>query len=389
MPRDVNRAHAVASGKSSDARQHDEQAAITGMATSVIEEAEVLHGSLKAGSVAQIVIAIIATVALLYFLKFVLVTIFLALLLAFVLEPLVSQLRRIAIPRAIGAMAAIIIAAIVVGSLGCFLYSQVASFSSELPQYSARIRQSLEKIQAPIKRLENNTQSATSVAGNSQAVVPVQIQEPPLSHFLFSNSESIGRALLAITFIPVLTYFMLSWKDHIHVATVQLFPEEHRLLAFRAMARISRMLRSFLLANLIIGLIGAASFTALFWCLGIRNFYFIGVICGFLSLIPSIGALLALLPPIVGGLGVLHESGFLIVVVGIIGIHVTTVDFLYPKLVGQRLLMNPLAVILSLVFWAWIWGGVGLVLAIPIVGGAKIVFDHTDSLKGVGSWLGI
>jgi predicted PurR-regulated permease PerM len=285
-------------------------------------------------------------------------------------------------------MVAVIMAWVLVGGLGYFLYNQLDSFSSELPQYSARIRQSWERIQAPIIRLESNAQSATGPPEDARQAVPVRVQEAPISHFLFSNSESIGRILLAISFIPVLTYFMLTWKDHVHTATVQLFPEEHRMVAFRAIARISKMLRSFLVANLIVGLIGAASFTALFWFLGIANSYFIGVLCGFLSLIPSIGVLLALLPPIVGGAGTLHESGLLILVLGIVGIHVATIDFLYPKLVGTRVLLNPLAVILSLVFWAWIWGGVGLVLAIPIVAAAKIVCDHTDALKGVGVWLG-
>jgi predicted PurR-regulated permease PerM len=378
----------VASGKLSDKRKHDKGITDAGVAPSVIEEAEILHGSIKAGSVAQIVIAVIATIGLLYFLKFVIVTSVLALLLAFVLEPLVCHLRRIAIPRAIGAMVAVIMASVLVGGLGYFLYNQLDSFSSELPQYSARIRQSWERIQAPIIRLESNAQSATGPPEDARQAVPVRVQEAPISHFLFSNSESIGRILLAISFIPVLTYFMLTWKDHVHTATVQLFPEEHRMVAFRAIARISKMLRSFLVANLIVGLIGAASFTALFWFLGIANSYFIGVLCGFLSLIPSIGVLLALLPPIVGGAGTLHESGLLILVLGIVGIHVATIDFLYPKLVGTRVLLNPLAVILSLVFWAWIWGGVGLVLAIPIVAAAKIVCDHTDALKGVGVWLG-
>ena len=236
---------------------------------------------------------------------------------------------------------AVIVASILVGGLGYFLYNQLDSFSNELPQYSARLRQSLERIEAPIRRLESNTQSATSAPGDSGQAVPVRLQEAPISRFLFSNSGPIGEVLLAISFIPVLTYFMLTWKDHAHVATVELFPEEHRLLAFRAIARISKMLRSFLWANLIVGLIGAASFTALFWFLGITNFYFIGVVCGFLSLIPSIGALLALLPPIVGGLGTLHESGFLIVVLGVVVIHLLTMDLLYPKLVGKRVLLNP------------------------------------------------
>jgi hypothetical protein len=76
----------VASGKLSDKRKHDKGITDVGVAPSVIEEAEILHGSIKAGSVAQIVIAVIATIGLLYFLKFVIVTSVLALLLAFVLS---------------------------------------------------------------------------------------------------------------------------------------------------------------------------------------------------------------------------------------------------------------------------------------------------------------
>ena len=137
------------------------------------------------------------------------------------------------------------------------------------------------------------------------------------------------------------------------------------------------------------GLTGAASCMTLFWYLGIPSFYFIGVVCGFLSLIPSIGAVLALLPPIVSGMGILHKSGFLIVVFGVSAIHAVTMNARYPKIVGKRVLLNPLAVILSLLFWAWIWGAMGLILAIPIVATVKIVCDHTDSLRRFGAWLGI
>jgi cation diffusion facilitator family transporter len=68
--------------------------------------------------------------------------------------------------------------------------------------------------------------------------------------------------------------------------------------------------------------------------------------------------------------------------------HAVTMNVLYPKFIGKRVRLNPLAVLLSLLFWAWIWGAVGLVLAVPIVGAAKIVCDYTDSLKGLGIWLG-
>jgi predicted PurR-regulated permease PerM len=63
-------------------------------------------------------------------------------------------------------------------------------------------------------------------------------------------------------------------------------------------------------------------------------------------------------------------------------------NVLYPKIVGKRLRLNPLAVTLSLLFWAWIWGAMGLILAVPMVGATKVICDYVDSLRGFGAWLG-
>jgi predicted PurR-regulated permease PerM len=63
-------------------------------------------------------------------------------------------------------------------------------------------------------------------------------------------------------------------------------------------------------------------------------------------------------------------------------------NVLYPLIIGKRLRLNPLALSLALLFWAWIWGAMGLILAVPIVGATKIVCDYVDSLRGIGAWLG-
>jgi len=357
---------------------------------SVIEDAEVIHATLKASSIAQIVIALAAVVALLYFLRYVLIICISALLVAFVLEPLVGKIAQLRIPRAAGAFVAVLIASAVAGALAYFLLIQVDSISGRLPQYSERIKQSLNWIQEPMSRLERTTRAMTSSPDDGNEPEPIQVQETPApSRLLVFNFGTIGEFMLRLSFLPFLTFFMLTWKDHAFATTLRLFPEEHRQGAYRAIAKISRMIRSFLIGNLVVWFIGAASCTVLFWYLGIPSFYVIGTICGLLSLIPSVGAILAVIPPIVSGLGVLHMSGFLIVLFGVIAIHAVTLNLLYPTLVGKRVLLNPLAVVLSLLIWAWLWGAMGLILAIPIVGAAKIVCDHTDSLKGVGTWLGI
>jgi predicted PurR-regulated permease PerM len=61
---------------------------------------------------------------------------------------------------------------------------------------------------------------------------------------------------------------------------------------------------------------------------------------------------------------------------------------LYPKFLGKRLSLNPLAVTIALLVWAWLWGALGLLLAVPITAGMKIVFDHVQPLKPIGAWLG-
>ena len=148
------------------------------------------------------------------------------------------------------------------------------------------------------------------------------------------------------------------------------------------------MIRSFIVANAVVGLLNAAVSSLVFWWLGIPYFYFIGAISGFVSLVPYLGVFLALLPPLTGAVGSVNATGLIIIFVTVVGLHILTMNVLYPKMVGKRLRLNPLAVTLALLFWAWIWGAMGLILAVPIVGATKIICDYVDSLRGLGAWLG-
>lgn len=158
-------------------------------------------------------------------------------------------------------------------------------------------------------------------------------------------------------------------------------------MAHRTVVRITGMIRSSITANLSVGLLNAIISTVVFWLLGIPYFYFLRAISGFGGLIPYLGVFLALLPPLAGSVGVVDKAGVLFIFVTVIGLHMITMNVLYPKIVGKRVRLNQLAVTLSLLFWAWIWGAMGLLLAVPRRC-LKIVCDYVDSLRGVGAWLG-
>jgi predicted PurR-regulated permease PerM len=355
----------------------------------VIEEAEVLHASIRAGSIAQIVVAAIAVIGLLYLLKLVMVTTLVAILLAFVVEPLVGWFARIRIPRSVGALIAVALFVGVAGNLTYFFYNRAVDFATQLPQYSGKIHDTLANFRAQTTRLEESTRSVLASPKAGKQPLAVEVQEAPgLSRVISAGTGTLGEVVLAISFIPFLIYFMLTWKDHMLAATVRLFPKEHRLVAHRTAGRIAAMIRSFIVGNVVIGLVGAGVSTVVFWYVGIPYFYFLGVITGFASLVPYLGVFLAVLPPLAAGIGNVDRTGVAIILVSVIGLHLITMNILYPKVVGKRLRLNPLVVTLSLFFWAWIWGAMGLILAVPLVGATKIVCDYVDSLRGLGAWLG-
>jgi predicted PurR-regulated permease PerM len=352
------------------------------------EQVELLRGSVQAGVVAQFVIAIAATVGLLYLLKLVWITVLIAALLAFSLDPFVVALARLRIPRAVGAAIALLLLLVSSLALTFFFYNRAVDFIDELPNFSTTIRDDLRKLQAQADKFENSTRSLLP-EDKGKKPIPVQVQQAPgLTKLITSGASQFGDLALAIGFVPFLIYFMLTWKEHVHSATLHVFPKDKRLVAYRTIGRISEMVRSFIVGNLFVGLLNAIATTAVFWYVHLPYFYFLGVISAFVGLVPYLGLFFALLAPLAAGMGVLSKSELVIVFVAVIVFHVLSMNVLYPKVIGQRLRLNPLAVALSLLFWAWIWGAFGLILAIPLVASTKIVCDYIEPLQALGDWLG-
>src|SRR5262249_7738341 len=147
-------------------------------------------------------------------------------------------------------------------------------------------------------------------------------------------------------------------------------------------------LRAFIVGNVICGLFMSLVSTVAFGLLGLPYFYFLGFSSGFLSLIPYLGVILAVLPPLATGLGQLTKVDLAAIVGIILVLHVFTINMLFPKVIGKRLKLNPLVVVLALLIWGWVWGAMGLLLALPITGAMKIIFDEVDALRPFGAWLG-
>jgi predicted PurR-regulated permease PerM len=208
-----------------------------------------------------------------------------------------------------------------------------------------------------------------------------------LSDWLTNSVWDVGEFILAISFVPFLVYFMLSWKDRTRAATVKLFRPETREAVYATLSGIGSMFRAFAVGNALCGFFMSLVSVAAFGLLGLPYFYFLGFISGFLSLIPYLGVVLAVVPPIAVGLSEVSGARLLALFVIIVGLHLFTINVLFPKVIGKRLHLNPLIVTIGLFVWSSIWGAMGLMLAVPITGAIKIIFDHVDGLRSFGAWM--
>lgn len=334
-----------------------------------------------------LILATATVISLIYIAKLILVVIFVSILFTFVLTPLVDFLVVNQIPRAAAAFIAVFLMTALVGAATYTSYSRAIDFAHELPHYKSRIKSIVDKVRKQAEELEKTTETVLPSSPEDKRTVTVK-QSSDWTDMVSRNASSFTEAALTITFVPFLVYFMLSWKDHVRTASVMLFSMEHRNTAYVMLGLISSMIRSFIVGNFIIGVFLSICSVAAFGLMGIPYFYFLGVISGFLSLVPYLGVIFAVIPPVIANLGHLTASSFLLTSTVVIGLHLVAMNVLYPKILGKRLQLNPLAVTIALLFWGWLWGASGLILAVPITGACKIIFDHVERLRPYGTWLG-
>ncbi len=326
-------------------------------------------------------IGIATVLGLCYWGELVLAVMLVSVLLAFILAPVMDLLIRFRLPRGLAAAVAVILLLILLAGLVYYSSNQAIIFVQDSSKYKQRIRQQISQFW---QRAEN----LGTLEPDKQANGADSHTSTNLADLLTRGFGSVSQALLAASFVPFLVYFMLSWQHHVRSATVMLFSLENRQTAYVTLGLISAMIRTFMVGNLLIGLFLGTASTIAFAILGLPFFYFVGFISGFLSLVPYLGVVLAMAPPFFVSVGHISSGDAVVVVMVVLGLHLIALNVLYPKFLGNRLQLNPLAVTIALLVWGWLWGAMGLVLAVPITAAMKIVFDHIESLKRYGAWMG-
>ncbi|HZU27613.1 MAG TPA: AI-2E family transporter [Bryobacteraceae bacterium] len=381
----------------------------------------------KPSNPATAVLATAALIAILYYGRVFLITVVISLIIAFLLDPLVGLFVRLRLPRGLAAF--VVCAAAIVGLylVGLGAYTEIAGLAEDLPRYSGRINAMVDSVATRVDDAENKTiqlvvpkrfrgeaqqgpaqptpgiTTATGpvTRGRRRAAPPVQpvttgipevrIHEetPPLFSYLYGYLRNFYDVLLMASFVPFLVYFMLSWRDHLRRTFLYLFSGAERQVAARTWEGVADIARAYVIGNFVLGVMLSTFSSAFFFSIGMPYWLLVGILSGFLSLVPYVGLPLAVLPPVLAGIAIYNEPAiYLLIALIIVVLHLIALNLLYPKIVGARVHLNPLVVTVALMFWGTIWGGIGLLLAVPITAGIKAVCDNVTGLEAYGKFLG-
>lgn len=364
-------------------------------------------------------------VVVLYVARDVLIPVALAVLLTFLLAPLVRVLERIRFPRVLAVGVSMTLATAVVGSVAWMVEDQVVELATRLPEYKATILDKIESLRssknsvltkagetiAELRKAMDQpapsepaalpagtpldvlrpTATPTPPSNAPDAPVRVAVVEPPTSPLAYARAvlDAVLGPLEKSLVVLILTIFLLLKREDVRDRFIRLVGRRELSATTSALDdagdRVSRYLIAQSVANLAAG--GAISIGLL--VLGVPSALFWGLLVALMRFLPYIGIWIAGALPVLLSLAVTPGwSQALLALAVIAAVEVVIGNAVEPILFGSRTGLSPLAVIAAAVFWAWLWGLIGLLVSIPLTVCVAVLGRHVPSLEFLDVLLG-
>ncbi|HYH37370.1 MAG TPA: AI-2E family transporter [Azospirillum sp.] len=331
------------------------------------------------------VIAVLYTV---YFGRDVLLPICLALILSFLLRPLVRGLYRLHVPEGIGAAIMVIL---VFGLVGAGIYTLIGpatEWIDRVPRVMNELEFKLGDIREGLERARKASQQIEQIAGpGDEAARQVVVRGPSLADQVLKQTEAV---IANVVILQVLLYFFLArGRQSLEALIGTMRSIDDRIHYAMVAATVQQNIAAYLATITVINVVLGVATGLLMWAQGMPNPTLWGAMITFLNFIPFIGP--AVMTAVLFLVSVLTFDGlFNILIPPLSFVALTTLEgnFLTPMIVGRRLSLNPIAVFVSILFWGWMWGIPGALLAVPILAIFKILCDAHEPAKAIGALLG-
>ncbi|HUB13330.1 MAG TPA: AI-2E family transporter [Acetobacteraceae bacterium] len=353
----------------------------------------------------------VVIVAGLYFGRSVLIPITLAVLLAFLLAPLMEVLDRIRVPSGIAALLAVILALGFIVGIGGLIGSQVADLVGQVPRYATTIESKMATVQNFVSATFDEvmgavghslhlgaaqqpglgTPPAQAHADAGQKPIPVELHQPPTSAMQIAQRivEPLVDPLASLAIVFIVSTFILAQREDLRDRMIRLFGASDLHRTTIAMDETARRLSRYFLAQLAINMSFGGVIATVLYFIGLPTPLLWGIIAMLLRFVPYIGSPLAAVLPVLLAAATSPgwtEVAFTVALFG--GGEAITGQVVEPLVYGRSTGLSPFAVVVAAIFWTWIWGPIGLILSTPLTLCLMVLGRHVERLEFLDILLG-
>ena len=339
------------------------------------------------------VIALVVTVAGLYLARDVLIPVALAALLGFLLAPGVRRLEHFGAGRGIATLLVTVFAFSLIGAIGWVVTHQAVSLAAKLPEYRANITKKIRAVKAPAQgELGKAAEAVKEIHKQAvPAAPPLAVTETPASPFaqladlLMPFLKPVGTALAVIVF----TILLLLNRENMRERLIALMGARHINVTTQALGEISERVSRYLLMQLFVNTCFGVPFGIALYLIGMPNAVLWGLLAIVLRFIPYAGAWVAAALPALLAFAISDDWSLVAWTLGVfLALELTLVYALEPWLYGRSTGLSAIAVMAAAVFWTWLWGPVGLLLATPLTVCVVVVGRYIPRLGFLNLMLG-
>jgi predicted PurR-regulated permease PerM len=354
-------------------------------------------------SLALSIIAGAVIIALLRYMQEVFIPFVLAGLLFYTLDPFVDRLERARFPRSLAAALVLFLVLSAVGGLAYSLSDDALAVIDDLPAAAQKLRTSLrqwrsvepgplEKVQRAADEVARAAEETVGTGQTPRGVMRVRVDEPSFSagEYLMSSSWTAMSVVGSAVMVVFLTYFLLVTDDLFKRKLVELSPTlSRKKLTVQMLDEIASQIERFLLVQVFTSIVVGVCTWLVLWWLGLDDAAFWGLLAGLFNSIPYFGPVI-----VTAGLSVVaflqFGTFYETALVGGASLVITSLEgwLLTPLLMSRVGQMNQVAVFVGLLFWSWMWGVWGMLLAVPMMMVIKAVCERIEGLQALGKVLG-
>ncbi|NOX37274.1 MAG: AI-2E family transporter [Calditrichaeota bacterium] len=326
------------------------------------------------------ILSVIAIGMVLYQTRSIILPFALAVFINYIISPLITFFERRRIPSAISILLAIIITFLILNFVGVMIYTSIKSFTADFPKYEDRFNQILQQI-LQLTGIPEEVIS-TETQGLQRFSVLANLKGFSLSKIIVTTFSSLLNFLSNTFLVLLFLFFMLLGRNQLARKVQLAFRPEVSIKIAGILNNINRQIQKYLLAKTIISFITGVLSTGILMYFGVEFALVWGMLTFLLNFIPNLGSVIATALPVAFAFIQMNDLVTVMwIFILLVAVQMIMGNFLDPRIVGRSLNLSPLVVLFSLIFWGWLWGIVGMFLAVPISVIIKIIFENIESLR--------